>query len=152
MDSFLEAEKVEEFHNFIMQQPPAVHAFMTTVRSNGTPYLRQVSTFVEGWDIQTITNPGKLKMKHLLNNPNVAVMWVQHRPDSVAKNVWVSGKAELVTDAGKIQEFLERRSKASGRPIPQATYERVLVIVRPEFLRAEGFAEGQTPQFLRQFN
>ena len=47
-------DKRAEIQAFISQRPPAAHAFMTTLKKDGQPYIRQVSTFVEGFTI----NPG----------------------------------------------------------------------------------------------
>lgn len=144
-------ERLEEIHGFITQRAPAVNSFLITHRADGTPFLRQVSAFVEGWTVQTISNAAYLKVKHLRTNPNVTYLWVQQRPQFGARNVWLNGRAELVDDPGQVREFLERRAAATGAPAPVADFERVVIRVTPTFLRAEGFSGGPRSEVFRSF-
>jgi general stress protein 26 len=141
-------DKKAEIQAFINQRPPAVHAFMTTLKRDGSPYIRQVSTFIEGWTIYTVSRFTNLKMKHLRNNSRVTYMWVAPEAEYGAVNVWVQGDIEIVDDPAKVQEFLEHRAAATGRPIPTVQYDRLYLRLQPTFLRAEGFMGRQTPIFL----
>ena len=144
-------QKLQEIREFIGQRPPAVNSFLITLRSTGTPFVRQVSTFIEGWTIQTISNAANLKVKHVRANPNVTYLWVQQRPQFGARNVWINGTAEVISDPAEVQAFLERRAAATGTPVPPAEFERVVIRVTPTFLRAEGFAAGPRPEVVRTF-
>jgi hypothetical protein len=144
-------ERLEAIRAFISQRPPAVNAFLITVGRTGEPYLRQVATFVEGWTIQTVSNATNLKVRHLRQNPLATYLWVQQRPQFGAKNVWVRGSAEIVSDPAEVQAFLERRAAATGTPVPAADFPRVVIRVVPTFLRAEGFANGPRPDIFRDF-
>ena len=142
-------DKREEIRTFISTRPPAVHAFMTTLKKDGQPYIRQVSTFVEGWTINTVSRFTNLKMTHIRNNPLVTYMWVQSPSDYGAKNVWVQGEIEIVDDPAQVQAFLEHRASTQGNPIPAVQYDRLYLKLQPKFLRAEGFLGRQTPIFMR---
>ncbi|MCS6802559.1 MAG: pyridoxamine 5'-phosphate oxidase family protein [Chloroflexota bacterium] len=147
----MDHQRLQEIREFIGQRPPAVNSFLITLRSDGTPFIRQVSTFIEGWTIQTVSNAANLKVRHIRNNPAVSYLWVQQRPQFGAKNVWVNGVAEIVSDPAEVQAFLERRAAATGTPVPPAEFERVVIRVVPTFLRAEGFAAGPRPEVFRNF-
>lgn len=147
----MDQQRLQEIREFIGQRPPAVNSFLITLRSDGAPFIRQVSTFLEGWTIQTVSNASHLKVRHLRNNPTVTYLWVQQRPQFGAKNVWVNGVAEIVSDPAEVQAFLERRAAATGTPVPQAEFERVVIRVVPTFLRAEGFAAGPRADVFRDF-
>ncbi|GIW08931.1 MAG: hypothetical protein KatS3mg060_3736 [Dehalococcoidia bacterium] len=144
-------QRLQEIREFIGQRAPAVNSFLITLRADGSPYIRQVATFIEGWTIQTISNAANLKVKHLRANPTVSYLWVQQRPQFGAKNVWVNGKAEIVSDPAEVRAFLERRAAATGTAVPEVDFERVVIRVVPTFLRAEGFAGGPRPEVFRNF-
>ncbi|MCS7003341.1 MAG: pyridoxamine 5'-phosphate oxidase family protein, partial [Dehalococcoidia bacterium] len=139
MDSLLTPEKIAELRQFISTPAPAVNTFLTTIKSDGSPYIRQVSAFVEGWRLGTISNADNLKVTHLRRNPVATYLFVQQQPQFGAKNIWLQGRVEIVDDEAGVQEFLQRRAAATGRPVPQAEFKRVVIYTTPTFLRAEGF-------------
>lgn len=147
---------------------PAVHAFMTdfgnvntflmTFRKDGTPIMRPVASFVEGWTIGTITQSLHVKTQHVRNNHRVGYLYVARGGKEgtawAPKNVWVTGKAELVDDPAEVQRFFERRHATHGvgdmHPDDHG-YTRLLIRTTPTYLRAEGFADAARPVVIRDF-
>ncbi len=139
-------------HAFISQRHPEVSAFLITTKRDGLPYVRQVGTFVEGWTIQTISQPTGPKMTQLRNNPNATYMWVQPRPGALSRNVWAQGTMEIVEDPVEVQEFLERRARSLGTTSPKTPADgAVLLRMRPNYLRAEHLTEDPRNFFMREF-
>jgi hypothetical protein len=142
--------KVQEIYDFINGKAGRVNSYLITVNKGGMAYPRQVSTFIEGWRIGTISAASNLKVTHARNNPKVTYMWAQQQEKFGSKNVWAQGLVEVVDDPAGVQDFLERRSKATGAPIAQTEFQRVVLYTTPTLLRAEGLA-GERSTFLREF-
>ncbi|MCS7001281.1 MAG: pyridoxamine 5'-phosphate oxidase family protein [Dehalococcoidia bacterium] len=151
---------VARVREFIGAEPIAgKNAFLTTFRRNGQPYLRQVSTFFNGWTVETISREPATKVDHLRANPAAVYLWVETCPEFRRRNVWMYGSVEIVEDPAVVQEFLERRQATIGTKIPPVTYRRVLLRFTPTFLRGEGFQDtsangykaNEPPVILRSF-
>jgi general stress protein 26 len=147
-----------EIHDFIAQYQK-IPSFMMTYRKDGRPIMRPVSTFVEGWTIGTITQDLHPKTQHIRRNPVVGYLWVDTKPRNGIpfgpKNVWVQGRAELIEDPDEVQAFFQRRLAAHNHGDAHPTdpnFQRILVRVTPEYLRAEGFAEFSRPVIIRDFS
>lgn len=126
---------------FIGAEPVVgANAFLTTIRQNGEPFTRQVSTFVEGWTVGTIASATGLAVRHLRRVPVATLLYVEACPATPRRrNVFLRGVVALTSESTAIQAFLERRAAATGWPIPAPRYERVLLRFQPTYLRAEGF-------------
>ncbi len=123
------------------------NAFLTTIKRNGEPSTRQVSTFVEGWTIRTIGASAGLAIRHLRRNPVAAYLYVETCPSTNRRrNVFLRGAVDLTNDPAAIHAFLERCAAATGWPIPTPRYERTLISFRPDYLRAEGFRTDRYEQ------
>ena len=154
------AEKlIPEVHAFISQFNQ-IPSFFMTMRKDGRPLMRPVSVFVEGWQMETITQDIHLKTKHVQRNSTVGYLWVDKvarpgAPDWIPKSVWINGTAEVIEDANEINRFFERRQNATGSHDLHPTdhgYRRILIRTTPTYLRAEGFAEAARPVVIRDFS
>ena len=150
----------EEIRDFISRYHAGTLSFMLTLRRNGTPVMRPVSTFVEGWTIGTISQHHQVKVQHVRNNPTVGYLFVDaegppYMSLGYTKNVWVAGTAELIEDPEEVADFFRRREAATGQgdahPHDQS-YTRLLFRTTPTYLRAEGFAEHARPVILTSFD
>ncbi len=146
-------------HDFIAQYHQGTLSFLMTTRQNGLPMMRPVSTFVEGWTIQTISQHHHLKLTHVRNNPIVGYLFTDAAGEpynalGYTKNVWISGRCEISEDSDAIHAFFQRRAAATrigdAHPHDQS-YRRVLMKTTPEYLRAEGFAEQMRPVIYTTF-
>ncbi len=146
-------------HDFIAQYHQGTLSFLMTTRQNGLPMMRPVSTFVEGWTIQTISQHHHLKLTHVRNNPIVGYLFTDAAGEpynalGYTKNVWISGRCEISEDPDAIHAFFQRRAAATrigdAHPHDQS-YRRVLMKTTPEYLRAEGFAEQMRPVIYTTF-
>ncbi len=143
-----------------VQQYQKVPSWLMTFRKDGRPVMRPVSTFVEGWTVQTITQDIQPKTKHIRNNSTVAYLWVDNQPHHnnrlmVPKNVFLEGTAELIEDDEVVQEFFARRLRIHnhGDAHPgDPDFRRILMKVTPRYLRAEGWVEGSAPVIIRDFS
>lgn len=149
----------KSIHEFISQYHKGTLSFLMTTRTNGLSVMRPVSTFVEGWTIQTISQHHHLKLTHVRRNPIVGYLFTDAEGEpynalGYTKNVWISGHCEIVENPDDIQAFFQRRAAATGQgdahPHDQS-YRRVLMKTTPEYLRAEGFAEHQRPVIYKTF-
>ena len=159
----IDAETGEKYrqaiHDFISQYHKDTLSFLMTTRKNGLPMMRPVSVFVEGWMIQTISQHHHVKLVHIRNHPIVGYLFTEAEGEpyndlGYTKNVWISGRCEIVEEPDEIQAFFQRRAAATGigdaHPHDQS-YRRVLMKTTPEYLRAEGFAEHQRPVVYNTF-
>jgi hypothetical protein len=146
-----------EVHAFIAayQQTPC---YFMTIRKNGRPVMRQVSAFVEGWTVGTITQDLHVKTSHVRSNPRVGYLWVDNTNARglawAPRNVWVEGNAELIEDPDEVGAFFARRVAAhnhgDAHPADDG-YKRILIRTTPDYVRAEGFAEASRPVIFRSF-
>lgn len=146
-------------HDFISQYHKGTLSFLMTTRRNGLPMMRPVSTFVEGWTIQTISQHHHVKLTHVRNHPIVGYLFTDaegepYNDTGYTKNVWIAGRCEIVEEPDEIQAFFERRATATGigdaHPHDQS-YRRVLMKTTPEYLRAKGLAAHQRPVIYNTF-
>ncbi|MCS6802160.1 MAG: hypothetical protein RMM58_06060 [Chloroflexota bacterium] len=129
------------------------NAFFISLDRRGNPSIRQVSTFIEGWTVWTVSQAQSLKLKHLRRDPRGQYLWVEDQPARRRKNVWMRGTVTLIEDEGAVAEFMERRSRALGFSVPQRDWQRVVMRFEPDYLRAEGFLgeeAGNTPVIMRR--
>ncbi|PZC41026.1 MAG: General stress protein 26 [Chloroflexi bacterium] len=144
---------------FISKYHSTTLSYFLTIRKNGQPVMRPVSTFVEGWDIYTISQHHQVKVQHVKNNANVGYLFTDNEGDAYmplgyTKNVWVSGICEIITDQSEIEEFFIRREKGTGQGDAHPhdnTYTRLLFKTKLNYLRAEGFAEHARPIIYKHF-
>ncbi len=155
-----EAERYrKDIHAFISLYHKSTLSFLMTTRTNGLPMMRPVSTFVEGWTIQTISQHHHLKLTHVQHHPIVGYLFTDAAGEpynalGYTRNVWVAGRCEIVEDPAAIQAFFQRRAAVTGRGDAHPhdrSYRRVLMQTTPEYLRAEGFAEHQRPIIYKTF-
>lgn len=152
-----EAERVKPDVLAFIQGRGAPHvAFLTTLRKDGRPHCRPVSTFVEGWTVGTISQDLHLKNRHIRNNPVVGYLWVEQCPPPGIrpKSVWMQGVCEIIEDPEEIAAFYRRREAATGRGDTHADEEwnRLLLRTRPQLVRAEGFLGRLKPALYRTFD
>lgn len=142
-----------EIQEFIGRRFPDITCYMITLKKDGTPSIRQVSTFVEGWTVGTISQSTHIKNLHIRRNPNVTYLWTELKAGEFrsAKNVWLNGTCEIVEDQAEVQAFLERRAAAYGQPLGESKYLRYLLRTTPTYLRAEGFTGPRRPVILTEF-
>ena len=147
----LSSDQSEALRGTILEfiSDPSQHmAYLMTRRKNGREIMRPVSTFMEGWTVQTMTQDLQPKTEHVRRDPIVGYLWVGHeaREDYPGnrwnpKVVWMQGRAELVTDQSEVEAFYGRREKATGsgrqHPVGETLY---LMRTTPEYVRAEGWA------------
>ncbi len=146
-------------HAFISQYHQGTLSFLLTTRQNGLPMMRPVSTFVEGWTIQTISQHHHLKLTHVRRQPIVGYLFTDAAGEpynalGYTKNVWIAGCCTLIEAPEAIAAFFHRRAAATGQGDAHPhdhSYRRVLMQTTPEYLRAEGFAEHQRPVIYTQF-
>ncbi|MCZ6876170.1 MAG: pyridoxamine 5'-phosphate oxidase family protein [bacterium] len=149
----------EAIHSFISQYRSGTLSFLHTTRKNGLPAMRPVSTFVEGWTIQTVSQHHHVKLTHVRNNPLVGYLFLDAEGEpynalGYTKNVWVAGRCEIVDDPDEIEAFFQRRAAATGQgdAHPQdQSYRRILMKTTPAYLRAEGFADHVRPIIYQSF-
>ncbi|MFN8535644.1 MAG: hypothetical protein U0556_19065 [Dehalococcoidia bacterium] len=151
-------DEVTRIRLFIGAEPvKATNAFLTTLRRNGEPFTRQVSTFVEEWTVRTIISGPGLAVKHLRHRPIATYLYVESNPPTNRRrNVFLSGIVDLTNDLEAVKDFFERRAAATGWPIPAPGAQRTLISFRPLYLRAEGFRTDrydgrEPPVVLRDF-
>ena len=128
------------------------NAFFISLDHAGNPSIRQVSTFIEGWTVWTVSQAKSLKLKHLRRDPRGQYLWVEDQPVRRRKNVWMRGEVAIVEDPEEVAAFMERRARTLGVRAPERDWHRVLLCFQPTYLRAEGFLgeeAGNTPVILR---
>lgn len=143
-------------HAFIQQRSPAVESFLITLRKDGRPHCRPVSTFVEGWMVGTISQGEHLKNRHIRSNPQVGYLWVELCPPEGRRprSVWMQGTCEVVDDSAEVQAFFKRREVVFGMGDlhPDEDWRRLLLRTTPTLVRAEGFLGPRTPALYRDFS
>lgn len=140
-------------HEFIQRLFPEVTLFMTTLKKDGSPSVRQVSSFVEGWTIGTITRSTHLKNLHIARNPVVTYHWVSLTPNEwrAVPNVVIQGTCEIIKDPDIVEAFVRRRAEARRIAVTTSVNERWLLKTTPTMLRAEGFTGPRRPVILTTF-
>ena len=141
---------------FIKQRPPAVASYLVTLRKDGRPHTRPVSTFIEGWTVGTISQGEHLKNQHIRRNPQVGYLWIELCPAAgrSPRSVWMQGTCEVIEDEQEVQDFFARRKAAIGQGDlhPDEDWKRLLLRTTPTLVRAEGFFENHnTPALYRSF-
>ncbi|MFN8534446.1 MAG: pyridoxamine 5'-phosphate oxidase family protein [Dehalococcoidia bacterium] len=141
-----------EIHSFIQRRFPEVACFMTTMRKDGRPSIRQVGTFVTGWTIETATQPWHVKNLHIRRNPIVTYLWVGLTPGEfrAVPNVMIQGTCEILEDPSVVRDFDARRRERTGVG-GASEHERWLLRTTPTSLRAEGFTGPRRPVILTEF-
>lgn len=146
-------EAISAIRAFIGADPQqGREAWFVSLDEQGNPSLRQISTFIEGWTVWTVSQSKSLKVKHLRADPRTSYLWVEDQPVRRRKNVWMRGTAKIVEDQDDVAAFMERRSQALNFRVPERDWHRVVVRFEPEYLRAESFLcadAGNTPVILR---
>lgn len=146
-------EAIAAIRAFIGAEPlQGRNAFFVSLDRQGNPSIRQISTYVEGWTVWTVSQAGSLKVKHLRRDPRGQYLWVEDQPVRRRKNVWMRGSVTIVEDQDEVAAFMERRAKALGFRVPERDWHRVVLRFQPEYLRAEGFLgeeAGNAPVILR---
>lgn len=140
---------------FIQGHDGEVMGYLITMRKDGRPTGRPVSTFIEGWKIGTISQYEHLKNRHIENNPEVAYLFTELHPaeDRRPRSVFVQGKCDIITDADTINAFFDRRKAARGvgDAHPDEDWTRLLLVTSPTYVRAEGFLGRLKPAVYRDF-
>ncbi|GIW06956.1 MAG: hypothetical protein KatS3mg060_1761 [Dehalococcoidia bacterium] len=135
-----------EIQAFLRRRFPEVACFLTTLRKDGRPSIRQVGAFVTDWTIETATQPWHVKNQHIRRNPIVTYLWVGLTPGEyrAVPNVMLQGVCEILEDPAAVRDFDERRRQALGA-LGATETERWLLRTRPTSLRAEGFTGPRRP-------
>lgn len=148
-------DAIQSIRAFIGADPQAAkNAWFVSTALNGDHSVRQVSTFIEGWTVYTITQSKSLKLKHLAKNPRATYLWVDGKVEHRRKNVWMKGTTEVITDPDEVGAFLTRRAAALGAPARNESDPMIRYLIKftPTYLRAESFvshAMGTPPTVLR---
>lgn len=146
----------EEVKAFIRHSAPTANKFLITLRKDGRPHCRPVSTFVEGWTVGTISQGEHLKNQHVRNNPQVGYLWVEACPaqGQWLKSVWMQGTAEVIEDPAEVEAFFKRRQEATGvgNHHPNDEWVKLLFRTTPTLVRAEGFLGPSKPVLYRDFS
>jgi nitroimidazol reductase NimA-like FMN-containing flavoprotein (pyridoxamine 5'-phosphate oxidase superfamily) len=145
-----------EVLDFIKGKSGETFCAMITFRKNGSPMARPVSTFIyDGWHVGTISQGEHVKNQHVRNNPIVAYQWVELNSQSGVRlrSVFLQGRCELISDPATVQEFFRLRQAETGQgdAHPEDDWQRLLMRVTPEVVRAEGFLGPLTPAIYRTF-
>ncbi|MDG1990137.1 MAG: pyridoxamine 5'-phosphate oxidase family protein [Dehalococcoidia bacterium] len=148
-----------EILDFISKYHSSTLSYLLTIRKNGQPVMRPVSTFVEDWTIYTISQHHQIKVQHVKNNPNVGYLFTDnggpaYMPLGYTKNVWVSGLCEISNNQDEISDFFKRRESVTGQGDAHPhddSYTRILFKTKLNYLRAEGFAEHARPIVYKSF-
>ncbi len=153
-----EAEALrEQIHDFISDRSQHM-AYLMTRRRDGREVMRPVSTFVENWRVETMTQDVQPKTEHVRRDPVVGYLWVGHE-DRVEDRfprwnppvVWMQGSAALVTDQDEVEAFYARRLAKAGRGRNHPPGDTLYIIrTEPEYVRAEGWM-GQRAIVYRDF-
>tara|TARA_B110000196_G_C21083318_1_gene633639 strand:+ start:762 stop:1271 length:510 start_codon:yes stop_codon:yes gene_type:complete len=159
----IDSDDAEQFRSeildFISKYHSSTLSYLLTIRKNGQPVMRPVSTFVEDWSIYTISQHHQIKVQHVKNNPNVGYLFTDnggpaYMPLGYTKNVWVSGLCTISNDQDEISDFFKRRESATGQGDAHPhddSYTRILFKTKLNYLRAEGFAEHARPIVYKSF-
>lgn len=150
------AERIKpDVLRFIRGEDGPIMGYLITLRKDGRPTGRPVSTFIEGWKIGTISQYEHLKNRHIENNPEVAYLFTELNPKvgSRPRSVFVQGKCDIIKDADTINAFFERRKavKGMGDAHPDEDWTRLLLLTSPTYVRAEGFLQRLKPAVYREF-
>lgn len=138
---------------FLRQGPPGVGTFALSISSDGRVSSRQAGTFVDNdFSVTTVTRASAVRVKHLAHHPTLTYLWVDKAPSHPARNVSLEGPAVVLDDRASLEAFLKRREDVLGiPPPPEITLDRVLTVVKPRFLRAEGFLPEGRLVVMRDF-
>lgn len=147
-------DAVRAVREFIGADPQkGKNAWFTSNNAEGNHSVRQISTFIEGWTVYTVSQYKSLKLKHLETDPRASYLWVDDQPVPRRKNVWMRGTVEVITDKDEVAQFMARRAATLGfTPPVHDDWVRYVIKFTPTYLRAESFLgpdAGNTPVVLK---
>ena len=146
-------DAVRAVREFIGADPQkGKNAWFTSNSGNGDHSVRQISTYIEGWTVYTVTQSKSLKLRHLESDPRASYLWVDDQPVPRRKNVWMKGIVDVISDQDEVAEFMARRAANLGFTPPVQNWERFVIRFKPTDLRAESFLgadAGNTPVVLK---
>jgi general stress protein 26 len=133
-------EAIKAIREFIGAEPQkGRNAFFASLDSSGSPSFRQISTYIEGWTVYTVSQARSLKLKHLRRDPRASYLWIEDRPERRRKMVWLRGTCEIIEDPDEVAAFMERRATTLGYKVPERDWHRMVIKFTPDYLRAETF-------------
>jgi PPOX class probable F420-dependent enzyme len=114
----------------LLQRP--IHAWITTLRPDGTPHNTVVWVDVEDDEVIVNTAIGRAKERHLRRDPRTAVSVLD--PDDPFHYVSVSGTARLETESADsvIDRLAEKYLGVDVYPYRQPGERRITVRITPE--------------------
>ncbi|MBB2914461.1 PPOX class probable F420-dependent enzyme [Streptosporangium becharense] len=122
--------KLSEEAKELLRQP--IHAWVTTVRPNGSLHSTVVWVDVDGDDVVFNTAVGRAKERHLREDPRVSVSVLD--PKDAFHLVSVSGKARLELDGADevIDRLAGKYLGVETYPYRQPGEQRITVRVTPD--------------------
>jgi PPOX class probable F420-dependent enzyme len=113
----------------------------TTLRRDGSPHSTVVWTDVEDGVVSFNTEEGRAKVRHLDEDPWVALLVLD--PSDPYRWVSVTGTAELTTEGAREQIDKLARKYLGRDTYPWANPEkkRLKVLIRPRYVDSSGFDE-----------
>ncbi|GAA4197243.1 PPOX class F420-dependent oxidoreductase [Microbispora amethystogenes] len=122
--------KLDENAVALLREP--IHAWVTTVRPDGSLHNTVVWVTVDGDDVVFNTAVGRAKERHLRGNPQVSVSVLD--PNDAFRFVSVSGTATLELDGADtvIDGLAKKYLGVDTYPFRQPGEQRVTVRVVPE--------------------
>ncbi|WP_326823230.1 PPOX class F420-dependent oxidoreductase [Streptosporangium sp. NBC_01639] len=122
--------KLNEDAKELLSRP--VHAWVTTIRPDGSLHSTVVWVDVDGDDVVFNTAVGRAKERHLRNDPRVSVSVLD--PKDAFHLVSVSGVAELELEGADtvIDRLAHKYLGVDSYPYRQPDEQRITVRVRPD--------------------
>ena len=120
----------------LLRKPVMAH--VATVMPDGTPQSTPVWIDTDGTDVIFNTAKGRVKHRNLLNNPAIAMSFVDD--ENPYRMIEIRGQAEM-TDEGADDHINSLTKKYLGQdeyPWRNPEEERITVRIRPEHVDATG--------------
>lgn len=127
----------------LIAQP--IYPYLITTTAAGYPYSRPLICVNDGFTVRMVTRASSRKMRHLARNPHAALLWVDG-----ARSMVLQGEIGILRGEDVVADFYRRylaKNPTRTREL-SAGVERVVLELKPNFLRADWFA-GFTPIVMR---
>jgi hypothetical protein len=139
---------------FIRLGPPHIATFALSTTAAGAVSARQAGASIDdAFRIVTVARAGAVRATHVRRSGRLAYLFVGKALEHPARNVLLEGVARTIDDVDEGEAFLAERAAATGIAAPPGLRAgRVLHVVEPRLVRAEGFLPDGELALIRSFD